>query len=257
MKSIAAVASLAVIAACSLRAQSGETSGFDVASVRAADPGKEVDRHQHRIHTTPGNVVMRSAGLDEMVMWAYHVEFYQFAGPAWMQSARFDIVAKAPGPASDDEMRAMMQRLLASRFGLVVHHEKKELAALALVATKDGPKLKPSDSQGESEFRGEGNGRPVLHLNRMSMHEFATLLSEPMRKPVVDLTGIPGTFDILLDATNYAPPPPAPGEHREREDEGYMVVRAIQDQLGLRLEPRKLSMDTLVVDHAEKNPTEN
>jgi uncharacterized protein (TIGR03435 family) len=71
------------------------------------------------------------------------------------------------------------------------------------------------------------------------------------------MTGLKGTYTFTLDASNYVPPPPAPGQPREQEDEGYMVMRAIQDQLGLRLENRKLPISMLVVDHIEKVPMEN
>ncbi len=128
---------------------------------------------------------------------------------------------------------------------------------MVLLAPGGGAKLKTSEDQGESIFEGGGNNKPVIHMRRMSMSEFAALLSEPMHKPVIDLTGVKGAYDFTLDATNYAPPEPVPGQPREREDEGYMVLRVLQDQLGLKLEPRKLSIDMVVVDHAEKIPTEN
>ncbi|HEX3877592.1 MAG TPA: TIGR03435 family protein [Bryobacteraceae bacterium] len=255
MKRTAAVtcwAAIVIFCDVTASAQTAPAPAFDVASIRPADPSQgEGDRHQHRIHTSPGNVVMRNVGLDQAVMWAYNVEFYQFSGPSWMETARFDITAKAAGPADVDAMRLMMQNLLSTRFDVAVHHEKREISGMALLVGKDGSKLKPSESQGESEFNGSGNGKPMVTLSRMTMHEFATLLSEPLKKPVIDFTGISGTFDIRLDATNYAP---APGE---REDDGYMVLRAIQDQLGLKLEARKMSIDTVVVDRAQKTPTEN
>ncbi len=69
-------------------------------------------------------------------------------------------------------------------------------------------------------------GKLAIKFRHMSMHEFAALLSEPMHKPVIDLTEIKGIFDFTLDASNYVPPEPAPGQPREREDETYMVLRA-------------------------------
>jgi uncharacterized protein (TIGR03435 family) len=97
----------------------------------------------------------------------------------------------------------------------------------------------------------------MIRFGHMSMRKFAALLSEPMNKPVIDLTGLQGEFDFTLDASNYAPPPPAPGQPREPEDETYMIFRALEDQLGFKLEPRKLSIDTVVVDKIEKTPAEN
>jgi uncharacterized protein (TIGR03435 family) len=231
---------------------------FDVASVRPAAPVDErgAKTRPHHVHTTPGNLVMRNIGMTEAIQWAYNVEAYQVGGPAWMPEARFDIVAKAADPATDDQMRAMMQTLLANRFQLTVHHENKEMAGMALLVGKSGSKMKASEDRGESVFEPQDK-RKAIAFRRMSMHEFAALLSEPMHKPVIDLTDIKGTFDFTLDATNYVPPPPAPGQPGEREDETYMVLRALQDQLGLRLEPRKFAVDMVMVDRVEKVPTEN
>jgi uncharacterized protein (TIGR03435 family) len=231
---------------------------FEVASVHLTDPAHKPDenRHAHRIHTTPGNVVMRDVGLTEAIQWAYKVESYQVSGPAWMPQTPFEIVAKAAGPATDDEMRAMMRTLLANRFGLQAHREDKEMSGMALLVAKSGPKLKPADGQGESVFE-PAPKKMQIHMGRMSMREFAALLSEPMRKPVVDLTGLPGEFDFTIDGSNYAPPPCATGQKCDEPDEIYMVTRAVQDQLGLRLEPRKLTINMVVVDHIEKVPTEN
>lgn len=233
---------------------------FDVASIRPVEPGKKEGKGgplTHRVHTTPGNVIMRDIGLDEVIMWAYDVEHYQISGPSWLPSARFDITAKVDGDPPEEQLRAMMQTLLATRFVLKQHREDKEMACMALLVGKDGPKLKASEEQGESTFDGGKNGRPTVTLSRVSIHEFAAALSDPVHKPVIDMTGLKGTYTFTLDASNYVPPPPAPGQPREQEDEDYMVMRAIQEQLGLRLENRKISIRILVVDHIEKVPTEN
>jgi uncharacterized protein (TIGR03435 family) len=229
---------------------------FDVASVRPAGPvHEESKRRPHHVNTTPGNVVMRNIGMTEAIQWAYNVEAYQVTGPSWMPTTHFDIVAKAAGPATDDEMRAMMQTLLASRFQLTLHRENKEMAGMALLLNKGGSKMKASEDNGESVFEPQDK-KMAINMRHMSMHEFAGLLSEPMRKPVIDLTELPGQFDFTLDASNYVAPPSATGQ-REGEDEMYMILRALQEQLGLRLEPRKLTIDMVVVDRAEKVPTEN
>lgn len=257
MTRMAAAACLAAYTGLGAFAQT-PSPAFDVASVRSAAPEQqhESKARPHRIHTTPGNVVMRNVGLTETIEWAYNVEAYQIVGPNWMEATRFDIVAKAPGPATEDDMRVMMQTLLANRFSLTVHRENKEMAGMVLLVGKGGPKLKASEDQGESVFQ-PVEKKMAINMRHMSMHEFASLLSEPMRKPVIDLTDLKGTFDFMIDATNYAPPDPAPGQPREQVDDSYLVVRALQDQLGLRLEPRKLNIDMLVVDHLEKVPTEN
>jgi uncharacterized protein (TIGR03435 family) len=257
MKRLSATVFMAVSAGLRLFAQAPAPE-FDVASVRSAAPADErgAKTRPHHVHTTPGNVVMRNVDIGEAIRWAYNVEKYQVTGPSWMDDAHFDIVAKAAESAADDQMRVMMQTLLANRFHLTVHHENKEMSGMALLVGKTGSKLKASEDQGESVFEPQQK-KTAINFRRMSMHEFASLLSEPMRKPVVDLTEIKGAFDFTLDASNYVPPEPAPGQPREREDEAYMVTRALQDQVGLRLEPRKFTIDMVVIDRLEKVPTEN
>lgn len=193
--------------------------------------------------------------MTEAIQWAYHVESYQVSGPAWLPQTRFDIVAKTAEHASDEEMRAMMRTLLANRFGLQAHREDKEMAGMALLVAKGGPKLKAADGEGESVFEPVPK-KMAINFRRMSMHEFAALLFEPMRKPVLDFTELPGTFDFLLDASSLAPPEPAPGQAHEDSD-SYLVLKVLPDQLGLRLEPRKLTINMVVVDHIEKVATEN
>jgi uncharacterized protein (TIGR03435 family) len=257
MKRLPATVFMAACAGLSIFAQT-PAPDFDVASVRPAAPVDErgAKTRPHHIHTTPGNVVMKNVDIGEAIRWAYNVEKYQVTGPVWMDDTHFDIVAKAAGPATDGQMRVMMQTLLANRFHLTIHRENKEMAGVALLVGKSGSKLKASEDQGESVFE------PVpqkirINMRHMSMQEFASLLSEPMRKPVIDLTEIKGTFDFTIDGSNYAPPPYAPGQGRDEPDEVYMVTRALQDQLGLKLEPRKFTIDMVVVDRLEKVPTEN
>ena len=178
---------------------------FDVASIRPVEPGKKEGKGgplTHRVHTTPGNVIMRDIGLDEVIMWAYDVEHYQISGPSWLPPARFDITAKADGEPPEEQMRAMMQTLLATRFVLKQHREDKEMACMALLVGKDGAKLKASEDQGESTFDGGKNGRPTVTLSRVSLHEFAAALSDPVHKPVIDMTGLKGTYTFTLDASN-------------------------------------------------------
>jgi uncharacterized protein (TIGR03435 family) len=240
------------LGACLSLSAFAQAPSFDVASIRPAAPGAEQNNKGPRLHpvrTTPGNVFMRNVDIGIAIAWAWDVAPFQLAGQS-VPETRYDIVAKAGGPATDAEMRVMMQSLLASRFGLKVHREDKEMAGMALLVAKDGAKLKVSEDQGDSTFEPVPN-KKMIHFGRMSMSEFARLLSDPMRKPVVDLTNLKGSFDFTLDGTKYEA---APGE---RDDELYMIMRALQEEVGLKIEPRKLTINMLMVDHIEKNPTEN
>jgi uncharacterized protein (TIGR03435 family) len=92
----------------------------------------------------PGQITVTNMGVGDLVANAYDVKSYQISGPPWMDSQRFDIVAKVPAGATKDDARVMWQNLLKERFGLALHHETKEMAMYALVVGKNGPKLKES-----------------------------------------------------------------------------------------------------------------
>ena len=259
MKRMASALSVAVWIAGNLYGQQAAAPAFEVASVRAAEPGQGNQdrggpRGKHRVHTTPGNVVIRNVGLDDIISWAYEAPFYQLKGPAWMRDTRFDIVAKAAGPATEDDMRVMMQTLLVNRFKLEIHREDKEMAVMVLLVASSGPKLKESADQGDSTFQPVPQ-KKAIHFGRMSMHEFCDMLSEPIQKPVIDQTGLKGFYDFTLDATNYDSPS-EPGQPQANNDY-YLIMRALPDQAGLRIEPRKMNINMVVVDHLEKTPSEN
>jgi uncharacterized protein (TIGR03435 family) len=166
--------------------------------------------------------------MTEAIQWAYNTEFYQVSGPVWVP---------------------------ATRFGLQAHREDKEMPGMALLAAEAGPKLEAGEDQGGSVFEPIPK-KLAFHMNRMSMKEFAALLSEPMHKPAVDLTEIPGTFELTLDASNFAPAMLAPGQPH-KDDDSYLVMRVLPDPLGLRLEPRKLNINVVIADRIEKSPTNN
>jgi uncharacterized protein (TIGR03435 family) len=176
-------------------------------------------------------------------MFAYHLRAEAVSGPAWLDSERYDVVAKALQTVPPDDLRRMLQALLAERFKLAVHTEQKPMPAFALVVGKSGPKLQASDTA-------------ILSGQRCSPIEGAegqelSLGDFPI--PVIDQTGLTGAFDFKLDWTPAARLPvpdtdPAPG---------LTVFQAVETQLGLKLESRKLPLPVIVVDHVERVPVEN
>jgi uncharacterized protein (TIGR03435 family) len=218
---------------------------FEVASVR---PNKSSDGSS-TFNTSNGSVHSTNCSLRDFIRWAFNVKDYQIAGPDWLSSQRFDIVAKAPSPDTDDQLMAMLQELLAERFKLAIHRETKEGAAYALVVGKNGLKLKEVEAGPEHSTR-RGN---YLSAQKMSMSQLADSLSQRVHLPVSNMTGVKGVFDIELKW--------APGEGERRRDgdnaDGPSIFTAVQEQLGLKLESRKGPMEIIVVDHAERVPTEN
>ena len=177
-------------------------------------------------------------------MGAYALGPNQIAGgPAWLDSDRFEILAKAEQPVDNDlVLMRMLQTLLAERFQLMVHRETRTIPALVLEVAKNGPKLEKAEGKEAST----NNGRGLIDARTITMRRFAEVLSRQMDLPVIDGTGLPGAFDLKLE---WAPPNAKP-------DSGPSVFAALQEQLGLRLESRKMPIEILVIDRAEK-PSEN
>jgi len=181
-------------------------------------------------------------------MMAYGLNPRQIVGgPAWAAADEYDIVAAAPeGVPVTVNWNAMLRKLLADRFQLTFHHEQRETDVYALTVAKGGPKLKPADA---AEGHYSGCQRFVCTFRNDSMEQFAQWL-QTEDKPVVDKTGVAGRFDFTLTWT----PDESPAADNPNGPPGLFT--ALQEQLGLKLEPVKAPVQVLVVDHAER-PSEN
>ncbi len=237
-----------------------------------------------------GRIIFTSVTLMSVLLRAYDVKPYQVAwkatGPDWLSSERYDITATIPPGATKGQFNLMLQRLVADRFHLALHHETKQLQGYELVRGKGGPKLKPSTERGPDVEVTEApktdvNGFPQLSAPGLVMMEgvrgtavvsFLTaraqplsalvdLLSKEFRLPVRDKTGLAGKFDFTLEFAPQPPgalPPPGSVERPDAPDEsGPNLMTAVQQQLGLKLEPKKIPVDVLIVDKADKIPTGN
>jgi uncharacterized protein (TIGR03435 family) len=154
----------------------------------------------------------------------------------------------APG-TTPGEAPKMMQSLLAERFHLALHREKRELAYYALVVAKGGPKM-PEANDAPAGVPAGVQGQLRIVSNRMPMSAVVTLLSRYMRAFVVDQTGLAGDFAVKILWTPDDRPVP-------EDQRGASVFQALEEQLGLKLVSRKGPMEVLVVDRADQNPTEN
>jgi uncharacterized protein (TIGR03435 family) len=198
-------------------------------------------------------VVGTASTLADMITVAYDVRYDQTSnGPGWINSDRFDIEAKAPGdvPPTNEQFRLMMQDLLSERFQLRLHHETRDLPVYALVVGKNGAKLKVSDPDaregGSVRSRAEG-----LHMEtkKGSMAALARRLSSSAGRPVIDKTGLTGTYEYTLDwfpATQIPTP----------ESTVPSLFIAVQEQLGLRLDSTTAPQEVLVIDSVQR-PSEN
>ncbi len=303
---------------------------FEVASIKPSPPpdgmGMRVMINGGPESPDPGRFTTENMALSGLVTYAYNLKRYEYSGPSWMDGERFDILAKVPPGTTKEQFRVMLQNLLAERFKLAIHREKKDSQVYELVAAKNGPKLKesvdgpapadaaraggpdagasgtppppppppppggmPKISMDKEGFpvlppgvgKGRGpmtmmmNGRARSQGDGMSMDQIVTFIANQIGKPVTDGTGLKGKYDFRLmwamesmgRGGGMMPPPPPGGRGeggmgaapipRASEDSGPTFYSALQDQLGLKLEQKKGQIDILVVDRAEKVPTEN
>lgn len=230
-------------------------AAFDVASVKVSTSGAgEGQRGRETITPSPGGVTMRSVHLKSVVQWAYHVQAIQVSGPGWLDNDRYDIVAKAAGEAPLDRLRAMMQALLADRFKLTLHRETKEMPAYVFTVAKGGHKLKESQGDGQMEMEVKpNNSRMGASFSRVTLAQLSDLVSSPLQGVVVDQTGLKGRYDFSLDLSSYMSADRPMGI----DDAINMMIQVINEQLGIKIEQKKLPAEVLIVDHAEKVPVEN
>jgi len=272
-----------------VRAQSPQTASaplpsFEVASIK---PNRSGDAHVW-ISGDPGRFTVTGATLKFLIKQAYDLKDVQISGgPSWINSERYDIDAKEedsliekleklPPEQRREQLRLMVQSLLAERFKLRVSHATKELPIYALVIAKNGPKLqeaKPGDTypNGIKGLDGRthpnvirmvpgqltGQGIPIASLVRMLWE---------LGRPVVDQTGLKGKYDFTVQWTpdqsqpamfkGPEEPKPGPDNTSAPESSGPSLFTAIQEQLGLRLESQKGPVQILVIDHVER-PSEN
>lgn len=292
-------------------AQTDAGPEFEVASVKPAPPptgnGIRVMMRGGPGSEEPGRLDWNNVSLQNMLTYAFNIKEYQLQGPDWVGSQRFDMVAKLPPNTTREQARLMLQKLLADRFKLTVHHESREHGVYALVVAKGGPKLTESDPNDTSGLapmmmpgreggqmrvpapppppgggrggpaggpgRGPGRGgmmmsRPGhLQAKKIGIDGLANFLSNLAGKPVLDQTGLKGIYDFTLDyavdSIDGGRMMMGGGEGRGEahpaaaSDPAPDLFSAVQQQLGLRMEQKKLPLDNIVVDHIEKVPTEN
>ncbi len=233
---------------------------FEVASVRVSQIGKAGGEGSRResIQYSPDSVTMRNVSFRSSIRWAYHVMDYQITGPDWLATERYDIAAKSAAQVTEDQLRVMLQALLAERFKLALHRQTKELPAYVLVVGKNGPKFKESITDGESSVQPDER-RLQVTVQRTPVSQLVDGLSNILRAPVIDQTGLKGKYDITINVAKYIPDMESArkGEGGAPMDPIPIIMNGIQEELGLKLESRKLPLDLLIIDHAEKVPTEN
>jgi len=215
---------------------------FEVASVKRAAP--QTGTGARITGAVPqrdaGRVNYPSVDLKSIAVIAWHIDRDPIVGPPWMDDERYDIVATLPAGSTQGQVPQMLQHLLAERFHMAVHEETRSRNGLALLPSRSGAKLTRAK---ETSRPGYVSSVDRVTFGKVTLSGFARTLSLFTGRPVTDETGIAGEYDITLNAS--------------MEDlRSGAVAPPVQD-LGLRLEARKMSAKFLIVDKADKVPTGN
>ena len=232
-------------------------SAFDVASVKQLDESLRPGTADLSFVGTSGkpfkisgNRVTVSGTLRALIADAYGIKDYQVSAlPDWADTLRFIVTAKAPGGAepSQDDVRPMLRALLADRFQLKFHRDTKELPVYHMVKAKKSGLFKPATPDEKFSWNlSQGPGGTLRSkATKESIGDFVQLVGVSTDKPVIDKTGITGDidYDILISM---------PEGRSDAEDTNRAIVYAVVDQLGLKLESAKDSIEMFVVDRAGK-----
>jgi uncharacterized protein (TIGR03435 family) len=230
-----------------------QSPAFEVASIKAVSP-REGAAGFTSMDTDPAMVRYSNVTLKLLMAIAYRFDGRLIqGGPSWLDEQPYDLTAKIPPGTSKDRVPAMLQTLLVERLHLATHRETKEQRGYFLVAGPKGNKLIAGQKVDQKDLEQVRGAHPAAQIVRggimghsMTMGSLAGSLSQVLGSQVEDHTGLGGTFDIDLKWT--------PDDGKES---GPSLFTALQEQLGLKLEPGKVSVQVLVVDHADRNPNEN
>ena len=229
---------------------------FEVASITPCKPGTPEPPGEHAgmvQFTLPGGRFRASAtSVKFLLEWAHKIQPFQHSeGPSWIGEERYDIVAKAEGDASDDQMRLMAQTLLADRFKLRFHRESKMLPAYVISVGKTAPKLTPS-KDGETHFLRvtpqKGPDQKIVSYRvvatRFSLSQFSDTFARQLGSVIVNQTGLDGEFNFTVDLT--------PDDSRPNPLDPSLLIAAMREQLKLTVTSQKAPVDFLVIDGVEK-----
>jgi uncharacterized protein (TIGR03435 family) len=219
------------------------------------------------------HMILENFDLRSLILKAYDLPFYRISAPDWLFDVRFNVTANIAPGATKEQFLLMQQELLATRFGLMVHHEKKEMDVYQLLVAKGGSKVKeagPPQDQGPDEpvsgpLKRDGEGFPILPIGTTmaivgngyasyssqggTIEHFASMLAGQLQAPVTDATGLTGKYDFTLKWIA--------GDSHPGDDPGLNLEGSLPQQLGLMLKKMKGPVDVLVVDHVDRAPSDN
>jgi uncharacterized protein (TIGR03435 family) len=229
---------------------------FEVASITPCPPGTPEPAMEHTgmaQFTAPGGRFRASATtLKFLVEWAYGIQPFQHSdGPSWMGTDRYDIVAKGDENATEEQMKVMVQTLLAERFKLKLHHESKKLSVYVISVGKTAPKLFPA-KDGEIHGLGfapqTGPDQKVVSyrakFTRFTLAQLGDAFGRQLERAMVNQTGLSGEYDFTVDIT--------PDDSRPNPMDPTLLITALREQLGLTVKVQDAPVDFLAIESAEK-----
>ena len=231
---------------------------FDVATIKPSDPAIS---SMQGLGINGRNFRTKASSLGDLMCFAYNVQMKQIVGaPDWMNTTRYDIDAlpDTEGVPNIVQARAMVRKLLADRFKLTTHPEKRDMNAFVLSVAKGGPRLTETEVKGPGPGLGvvPSSGGLTLILRKGTMADLASFMqSLVLDRPVVDQTGLTAKYDLTIkfmpdDSQFNSHPPPVT---KSDSVEAYPALfEAMQQQNGLRLEPQKTAVVVVAIDHVEK-----
>jgi uncharacterized protein (TIGR03435 family) len=241
--------------------QEARDPAFSVASVkRATQFTRAPQREDER------GVKYPYMPLSRVLLKAYRIQPYQLAGPSWLSSEYYDIEAKAPEGTTVGQIPGMLRELLKDRFGAAVHWQDREMGGFTLQVAKEGAKLKECkvDECPHEGLLMQGGGKGFLRFDARTTGKLAEQLSGVLKEPVIDMTGLSGTYSIHLNT--HTPDADSDQQQPERINVGGQVIDIpgstgslfdVLKEVGLRVVHQKLTVKSLIVDRIERTPTEN
>jgi len=250
----ARIVALAAVAWSGTQAQEAPRARrqFEVASIKPADSARQPSPGNPLQYSPGGRFTATNVTLTDVIVQVYPTRRVQMrGGPDWIDSDRFDLVAKAGAAGVEvrpEEWAPMVQALLEDRFHLAFHYETREIPVTALLPGKKTSNLlqpKAADEPGVKMEQGK------LLFTAMTMAELCDNLSDRLHLPVLDRTGIAGRFNFTLDPYSYMQTVD-PATPVRTEVIGDLLLAAVREKLGFKLEKQKARLDIMVVDRAER-----
>lgn len=250
----------------------GQEAAFEVASVKVNTSGASVSRISAPAGT--GRFEATNASVRMLILNAYGIPGFQLVGgPSWVDSLNVDVIARGAASATRAEISAMLRTLLAERFNLAVRRDTREMPVYALVVARDDRRLGPRMQASTTDCAAAaapGSPAPqtasgqllcttrmspfTINAGGMTMVRLAQSLSGIVDRVVTDETKLSGGYDLQLSFTPERPPPP--GASPPADPDAPSIFAALQEQLGLKLDARRGSVEMLVIDRIDR-PKEN